>query len=221
MENVNIKWKLAQKLEYKWWVQYLRKKNPSEYLANKIKYWERVLNAISDVVSIEQPNKILDAGCGPAGIFLAFPNHQVDAIDPLIDKYVQLSIFKPANFPWTRFRNMPLELLSEVDEYDTIFCLNAINHVNDINSCFENLVRALKPGGTLVMSTDAHRHFFLKKLFQFIPGDMLHPIQLDISEYARFFDKHQVSMVKKILFKRMFIFDYYILIAKKPPVKID
>lgn len=218
MEKINLKWKIAQTLEYKWWVQYLKKKNPTEYLANKIKYWERVLSSISEVVNIEPSHKILDAGCGPAGIFLAFPNHQVDAIDPLIDKYVQLSVFKPTNFPWTRFRNMPLEMLTEKDQYDTIFCLNAINHVNDLDSCFKNLVTALKPGGTLVMSTDAHRHFFLKKLFQILPGDMLHPIQLDIDEYAAYFEKYQVDLVKKCLFKRMFIFDYYILVAKKPTV---
>jgi 2-polyprenyl-6-hydroxyphenyl methylase/3-demethylubiquinone-9 3-methyltransferase len=221
MQKINLKWKLAQKLEYKWWVQYLRKRNPAEYLANKIKYWEKVLTTIGDVVTIEPTSVILDAGCGPAGIFLAFPNHQVDAIDPLLDKYTQLSIFKPEKFPWTRFRTMPIEALSEVDQYDAIFCLNAINHVNDIDDCFKNLIQALKPGGTLIMSTDAHRHIFLKKIFQYLPGDMLHPIQLDVSEYAAFFDKYKVSLVKKILFKRMSIFDYYILIAKKPLVTLD
>ncbi len=87
--------------------------------------------------------------------------------------------------------------------------------MNDIDLCCKNLVDSLKPKGFLVMSTDAHRHPFLKKIFQLVPGDMLHPIQLDIEEYASFFEKNQVKLVKKILYKRESIFDYYILIAQK------
>jgi len=77
------------------------------------------------------------------------------------------------------------------------------------------LVDSLKPNGFLVMSTDAHRYPLLKKIFQLLPGDMLHPIQLDINEYADFLEKNQMKLVKKILFKRESIFDYYILIAQK------
>ncbi|MDO9156375.1 MAG: methyltransferase, partial [Sediminibacterium sp.] len=126
-----------------------------------------------------------------------------------------LPVFKPAHFGWTHFRNIPIEALDDKEKYDIIFCLNAINHVNDINICCKNLVDSLKPNGFLVMSTDAHRHPLLKKIFQLLPGDMLHPIQLDINEYADFLEKNQMKLVKKILYKRESIFDYYILIAQK------
>jgi 2-polyprenyl-6-hydroxyphenyl methylase/3-demethylubiquinone-9 3-methyltransferase len=215
MQKINLKWKLAQKIEYQWWVRYLKKKNPTEYLDFKIRYWKKMLGAIEDVVNIQQSDAILDAGCGPAGIFIALNNNKVEAIDPLLDKYINLPVFKPSNFGWTNFRNIPLEALEDKEKYNVVFCLNAINHVNDIDLCCKNLVDSLKPKGFLVMSTDAHRHPFLKKIFQLVPGDMLHPIQLDIEEYASFFEKNQVKLVKKILYKRESIFDYYILIAQK------
>lgn len=215
MQKVNLKWKLAQKLEYQWWIRYLKGKNPPEYLEKKINYWKKMLSAIEDAIIIQPNDTILDAGCGPAGIFIALNNHKVEAIDPLLDKYQNLPVFKPSNFGWTNFRNIPIEALDDKEKYDIVFCLNAINHVNDINICCKNLVDSLKPNGFLVMSTDAHRHPLLKKIFQLLPGDMLHPIQLDINEYAHFLEKNQMKLVKKILYKRESIFDYYILIAQK------
>jgi 2-polyprenyl-3-methyl-5-hydroxy-6-metoxy-1,4-benzoquinol methylase len=215
MQKINLKWRLAQKLEYQWWSRFLKNKNPTEYLKKKISYWKTMLGAIEDVVIIQQSDVILDAGCGPAGIFIALNNNKVEAIDPLLDKYVNLPVFKPSNFGWTNFRNIPIEALDDKEKYNVVFCLNAINHVNDIKVCCKNLVDSLKPDGFLVMSTDAHRHPFLKKIFQLLPGDMLHPIQLDINEYADFLEKNQMKLVKKILYKRESIFDYYILIAQK------
>lgn len=35
MQKTNLKWVVAQKLEYLWWIRYLKKKNPSEYLNKK------------------------------------------------------------------------------------------------------------------------------------------------------------------------------------------
>jgi 2-polyprenyl-6-hydroxyphenyl methylase/3-demethylubiquinone-9 3-methyltransferase len=215
MQKTNLKWVVAQKLEYLWWIRYLKKKNPTEYLNKKIGYWKKMLGAIEDVVVIQPGAAVLDAGCGPAGIFIALNNNKVEAIDPLLDKYQNLPVFKPAHFGWTHFRNIPIEALDDKEKYDIVFCLNAINHVNDINICCKNLVDSLKPNGFLVMSTDAHRHPLLKKIFQLLPGDMLHPIQLDINEYADFLEKNQMKLVKKILYKRESIFDYYILIAQK------
>jgi 2-polyprenyl-6-hydroxyphenyl methylase/3-demethylubiquinone-9 3-methyltransferase len=93
--------------------------------------------------------------------------------------------------------------------------MNAINHVNNIELCYDNLVKALKPDGYLIISTDAHKHPFLKKIFQLIPGDMLHPVQLDINEYNNFLTNRKLAIVKNILQKEEKIFDYYITIAQK------
>ena len=152
MQKTNLKWVVAQKLEYLWWIRYLKKKNPTEYLIKKIGYWKKMLGAIEDVVVVQPGAAVLDAGCGPAGIFIALNNHKVEAIDPLLDKYINLPVFKPANLGWTHFRNIPIEALDDKEKYDIVFCLNAINHVNDINICCKNLVDSLKPNGFLVMS---------------------------------------------------------------------
>ena len=214
-ETASWKWKLAQTLEYKWWQNYLQKKDTVEYLQWKCHYWQDVLLTISKYAEMPTGKTILDAGCGPAGIFIILKGNTVDAIDPLLDKYESLPHFKPESYAWTQFKNMPIEALNEHEKYDFIFCMNAINHVNDIDKCYDNLVKSLKPDGYLIISTDAHKYNFLKKIFQLIPGDMLHPVQLNIEEYDELLRKRNLEIIKNILYKQEKIFDYYITIAKK------
>jgi 2-polyprenyl-3-methyl-5-hydroxy-6-metoxy-1,4-benzoquinol methylase len=212
----SMKWHLAQKLEYAWWKRYLGKKDPAAYLAYKKAYWLRMLDALQDSCQLAEQETILDAGCGPAGIFMALENHSVVALDPLLDLYNNLPHFDKNAYPWTIFVQTPLELLTDTEKYDRIFCMNAINHVNDIKTCCMRLFDASKVGGTLILSTDAHRFFLLKKIFQWLPGDMLHPVQLSIQEYEQLLLDTGFQLEKSILFKNAGIFDYYILIAKKP-----
>ena len=213
--QASLKWKIAQTLEYKWWQNYLKNKNTEEYLSWKETYWNNLLTEIAAFLPPLKGNKILDAGCGPAGIFMALNENTVDAIDPLLDKYQNLAHFKPKNYPWVTFKTLALENLDESEKYDVIFCLNAINHVNDIDKCYDNLVKALKPNGFLVISTDAHRNNFVKKIFQLLPGDALHPVQLNINEYNEKLEKRGLKITNNILYKKEPIFDYYITIAKR------
>ena len=69
--KASLKWKIAQTLEYKWWQNYLKKKNTAEYLSWKETYWNNLLAEIAAFLPLLKGNKILDAGCGPAGIFMA------------------------------------------------------------------------------------------------------------------------------------------------------
>jgi 2-polyprenyl-3-methyl-5-hydroxy-6-metoxy-1,4-benzoquinol methylase len=210
-----LKWRLAQELEYKWWQQYLHKKDTVEYLQQKKNYWLQLLSSLQEPVLEAPGQSILDAGCGPAGIFIALQDHQVVALDPLLERYKNLPHFNPDAYPWTTFIESPLELLADKEQYDTIFCMNAINHVNDITLCCRRLFDALKPGGYLVLSTDAHRFSLLKKIFQWLPGDMLHPVQLDINEYRKHLTDLNLEIKKSIRYKEAGIFNYYILIAQK------
>lgn len=209
------KWKLAQKLEFEWWQRYLKNKNAVDYLSWKKGYWLDILDKISSYLPVLSDKQILDAGCGPAGIFMALEGNRVDAIDPLLDKYSSLIHFQPQASPWTQFRSLSIEQLEEREKYDVIFCMNAINHVRDIELCYDKLEASLKPNGCMVISTDAHRYGLLKKIFQLLPGDMLHPVQLDIREYEAFLTNRNLAIVQTVLLKREPIFDYHITIARK------
>jgi 2-polyprenyl-6-hydroxyphenyl methylase/3-demethylubiquinone-9 3-methyltransferase len=211
---INWRWKLAQKLEIRWWQHYLKDKTPAQYLQQKRLYWDRVLGQLD--LSFTAQDQILDAGCGPAGIFIALPQYQVDAVDPLLRKYQDaLGHFNPDNYPNVSFHNAKLEDYQTEKKYNKIFCLNAINHVQDLEQCLDNLTDLLAKEGQLILSVDAHNFKFFKYLFRLIPGDALHPHQYDILEYKKMLIDRGYQIEHTINLKQQFFFDYYVLIVQK------
>ena len=122
--------------------------------------------------------RVLDAGCGPAGIFiLLHDRQQVTALDPLLPRYERLPIFSQSDYPDVQFRQQSLENTSLAGAFDTIYCFNAINHVADWAASLDTLTRLSRPGTVLVLTSDVHRYAWLLPLFRALPGDALHPQQ--------------------------------------------
>ena len=78
------------------------------------------------------------------------------------DIYKELPVFTPHKHTWVNYVNCAIEDLEEVEKYDVIFCMNVINHVNNIELAYQKLIRALKPNGKIIVSIDAHNYSFLK-----------------------------------------------------------
>ncbi|BDS12511.1 class I SAM-dependent methyltransferase [Aureispira anguillae] len=211
---MKLRWKIAQAAEIRWWQGYLNKKNKAEYLDWKKKYWATFLKDCQ--LKIPAQASCLDAGCGPAGIFTILEQQKVDAVDPLLDRYEKkLSHFKTIDYPTVNFIASPLEHFAPKQPYDYVFCLNAINHVSDLDQCWEQLFDATKKGGTLIVSIDAHNHSFFKHLFRAIPGDILHPHQYDLAEYETMLTNRGGKILKTIHKTKAFFFDYYVLVVEK------
>ncbi|MCB0547617.1 MAG: methyltransferase domain-containing protein [Phaeodactylibacter sp.] len=211
---MNIRWKVAQAAEIRWWRAYLRSKEPGDYLRQKAEYWGRVLRLAGFEPS---PGAVvLDAGCGPAGIFLILKEQEVHAVDPLLDAYrSDLPHFEPSRYPNVQFFALPLENFRPPVLYDTIFCLNAINHVAGLDRSLDVLAGALKPGGRLLLSVDVHNYHFLKKIFQWLPGDVLHPHQYSLEEYKNMLEIRGLEVERTVRVKEGRIFDYFLMVAEK------
>ncbi len=213
MKN-ELRWKVAQAAEIRWWQNYLRKKPKKDYLKWKHAYWVDLIEQTG--LPVNEGAQVLDAGCGPAGVFMALEKCQVDAVDPLLDTYEEkLDHFKKQDYPHVQFYHAPLETFSPDQSYDQIYCLNAINHVADLALCFDKLVSMTKPGGDLVVSIDAHNFSFFKHLFRLLPGDILHPHQFDLEEYEAMLTARNCTIKKSLLFKKEFFFNYFVLVVKR------
>ncbi len=211
----NIKWKLAQWLELRWWKNYLNKKNKKDYLVWKRQYWQQLLVRISRYINLDDPLKICDLGCGPAGVFISLPHNSVTAVDPLIDKYEnQIPFFKKADYVNTVFYNSLLEDFVYEQKFDVVFCMNCINHVRDIEKGFAKLKELCAENGTVVVSIDAHNFNLFKYLFRLIPGDALHPHQYSLHEYLIFLQKNNMQLLNTELIKKEFFFTHYLIVAK-------
>jgi 2-polyprenyl-6-hydroxyphenyl methylase/3-demethylubiquinone-9 3-methyltransferase len=211
---MRFRWKIAQAAELKWWENYLQNKEPKAYLEWKSTYWGDFLKKCN--VVIPDGLNCLDAGCGPAGIFIILDKQKTDALDPLLEQYeTKLSIFKKVHYPTVNFISSTIESLDSNTPYDLIFCLNAINHVSDWKKSIGNLMAHLKPGGKMILSTDIHRYTFLKPIFRLLPGDILHPQQHSLQDYMAVLNGYEPESLEKVLIKREAIFDYYAFIIKK------
>jgi len=213
----NSRWKLAQYSELKWWQNYFRRKHKNSYYQWKSQYWHQVLQAGGFSGLDQKELKILDAGSGPAGIFTILDAHQVDAMDPLMNAYeTKLPLFDKHDYPWVQFYEAPLEdFKASQQSYDVIFCMNAINHVADIEIATQHLADLLKDKGILWITVDAHNYHFFKHLFWLIPGDVLHPHQYDLSEYKTLVH-NKVGRIREVIpFKHEFFFNHYLMIAQK------
>ncbi len=211
---IDLRWRIAQALEIRWWKGYLKGKDKAKYLAWKRAYWTTFLKKID--IAPEAGERILDAGCGPAGIFLVLNDQKVVAIDPLLDKYKQtLPHFKADDYPYVQFISSPLETFAAQASFDTVFCLNAINHVNDLNTAFDALIAATRAGGKLIVSIDAHNYRLFQRLFQLIPGDVLHPHQYSLQEYQAMLTERGCNIDYTILYDEAFFFNYYVIVVTK------
>lgn len=210
----NIRWNLAQTLEVQWWKRYLTNKEPDDYLVWKRDYWIQLLKELR-TVNVEPDNFVLDAGCGPAGVFIALDEAQVTAIDPLLDKYQDLPHFQPSRCPNVEFETRTIESLEYQKKFDVVFCLNAINHVADIDLAYDKLCDAVKEDGQLVVSIDAHKSQFLKQIFKVLPGDVLHPHQYDLKDYEKFLNVRGFKVEQTLLKTTGRIFDYYVQVARR------
>ncbi len=210
--QMHVRWRFAQFFELWWWRFYLSRKEKSTYLRWKRNYWTAFLDRFG--VVLPSAGRILDAGCGPAGIFMVLPAERVDALDPLLDRYAaELPHFNPSDYPLVRFFQCPLEAFEPGIQYETIFCLNAINHVADLQQSLDRLTELAQPGGHMFLSVDAHRFYLLMRLFQLLPGDILHPQQFTVSQYAEMLHRRGWAILRTDCVKRAGIFDYTLFTA--------
>lgn len=213
----SYKWHLAQRLEKRWWNRYLKKKEVDAYLAWKRNYWQSFLERIDHpaLKSIQEP--VLDAGCGPAGIF-CYLHDQVEsitAVDPLLQHYSgRIDHFDPTRYPNVRFVESIIESFQS-EPFPTVFCLNAINHVSNLALAFEQLSKLTQPGGYCIISVDAHRWRFGRWFLRTVPLDALHPHQLNLKEYVALVEKVGFGVEHVTLLKRAAIFDYQVLVCRK------
>ncbi len=222
----SLRWLTAQKLEKFWWNNYLSGKKTESYLDWKKNYWDNILNTVFEInhntaLTHENfnshPLEILDAGSGPAGIFLNLQHHRVVAIDPLMEYYLQeIKLFNPSDFSHVQFQQKSLEQLNVIEKFDIIFCMNAINHVQEISTSLHNLFSALKKGGLMVLSVDAHRFSLPKSILKLLPLDILHPHQYSAEDYLELIKKNCTLSEPKIkVIKTGNLFNHLLIVANK------
>ncbi len=215
----SLRWKLAQWLQVHWWKRHLgNKRPPSKYLEAKEMQWNNFLQRLG--IAPAPQELVLDAGCGPVGIFIALGKiTRVDAVDPLLSKYEKaLEHFQKERYPRVHFQAVQLEHFLRQNgqpvsnRYDWIFCLNALNRFDEMDKALCTMSQALKPQGHLILSVDVHRFLLFKYLSKWLPWDLLTPQQADLQEYLKLAENCNLKREKGFLNKKGILFNYWVLV---------
>lgn len=154
-------WIRAQEAERAYQVQ----KDPASIVETSVAYWRRILALLPpDEVAVGAATRVLDAGCGPAGILLAVAAGERVGFDPLMNFYLE-------RFP--HLRDLPMRWIEARAEefrddspFDVVFCVNMLDHTEDPAASAANLARQVAPGGRLVLLLNVHLTRFFRGYFE-------------------------------------------------------
>lgn len=116
--------------------------------------------------SLPQPKAILDAGCGRGVLTLTaaemFPDSEVVGADLspfLVERNTELA--RRLGRTNARFLATDMTQLDAVEAYDAVMATDVLEHVEDDSGLLRRLLRALRPGGHLVLHVPhVTRHLF-------------------------------------------------------------
>jgi ubiquinone/menaquinone biosynthesis C-methylase UbiE len=119
------------------------------------------LNRYPDALKIPRNHfagkTILDLGCGPYPLSIAFEDCHIIGLDPLVTEY------EAAGFPLSEFtdrvtfvRGFAEDMPFSSNSFDAIISVNAIDHVDDFPAASREISRVLKKDGVLRMQVHYH-----------------------------------------------------------------
>jgi 2-polyprenyl-3-methyl-5-hydroxy-6-metoxy-1,4-benzoquinol methylase len=118
---------------------------------------ETIRKRAVEIMKLPPNANMLDAGCGPElrhSIEFLRMGFRIDAIDvstPVVELARRVAKDMAAEIPITVRRDNLLELSAASNTYDFILCAHVLMHVPEIQRAIEQLLRALKPGGWLLV----------------------------------------------------------------------
>lgn len=165
------KWQEAQTREMESWLE-------TDMTSNRLlSGWRDRIGDFRRVIRRCVPGSaILDVGSGPISVLHTFPRvRRMVAIDPLNDRYVS----KYERLDYIEYISRKAEVLKFPDgSFDTVLCVNALDHMDRYLDALGEMVRVLKSGGMLYLEYENSSPLtvLLAKMGYRKPLDDFHPI---------------------------------------------
>lgn len=124
--------------------------------------------------------KVIDIGCGPRGS-LEWASEAAERVglDPLVGRYLRLGASRHA----MRYVEAPSEHIPFTDGYfDIVTCLNALDHVDDLQETIDEIKRITRTGGLFLISVEINH-----------PPSGTEPISISEQDLGRFQPEFQVE----------------------------
>jgi SAM-dependent methyltransferase len=165
------RWNQAQQYEADTWMKYQLDSSSDRHNEHAILFDSyRVLpNNLGD---------LLEIGCGPftqtSTIIQGRIAKSITLLDPLLEQYKQHPHCSYSKLlPTPTLLAIRGEDLDLVKQFDTIICINVLEHVQDANRVLANIRRAMKPGAIVIMGERTYDDLDVS-----IAYDIGHPVRI-------------------------------------------
>jgi len=173
------RWEKAQEYELTTWMTY-NTNTTSDRDAEHAELFDNYNMVPADL------GDVLEIGCGPftqtRSILVGRSAASITLLDPLLDEYLK--------HPYCSYNQLvptptlicsPAEEFDLATQFDTIICINVLEHVCNVGVIFNNIYRALRPGGIIIMGERVYDDLDITKLY-----DVGHPIRIKSMVLDRF-----------------------------------
>ena len=123
-------------------------------------WWFRSRNRILLWVLKKYVNRFenfLEVGCGTGFVLQAIQEHYPKAVLHGSDYFEQGLVHARKRMPSVNLSQLDVRNMNEEEHYDVIGAFDVIEHINEDELVLANLSRALKSGGTLLVTVPQHR----------------------------------------------------------------
>lgn len=165
--------------------------------------WNGYLDHLRRKRPFHPGDRVLDVGCGPAGIITAVETHcERYGVDPLMDFYR-----KEYSLPeGIHFSGQTGERLEFADGFfHAVTCVNVLDHTRDPQAVCNELFRVLQPGGYLLVEVDTFKglryvHKAFKRWTRMARGKIeKHPHTFRVSRVVDMVERSRFEVIEQSL----------------------
>src|SRR5665648_170477 len=188
----NTRWRIAQSFEQS---GLENKDNITEWLIVRRLTWQSLLDLLDGDIPFDNSKRILDIGCGPTSIFLSLRTGQKYALDPNIEYLFKLHPFMRdvEEYKDVTFLSSSIEKISYEKQFDTVFMINMLDHVNNLESIRDKIYEILKPGGSLVIVVDCYPDILVREIIRRFDVDLPHPHHFIEQDIIQMFNTYKLQ----------------------------
>jgi len=174
------RWKKAQNFELEGWSQHWRgaKDDRNSHHAKGFNNYESLGKHLGSVAEI---------GCGPFTQLQTIAEgrtiNTITLLDPLLDQYISLP---NCTYKDKFLGHTPLLLCKQAEElngielFNTIICINVLEHVQDVSLVLERMHRSLKVGGIVIFGERCYDGLDINAVY-----DIGHPIRVKMAVFTK------------------------------------
>jgi len=179
--------------------------------------WRLAARVVLRMAELWPGARVLDFGCGPGRFSHMLHESGCDVVGADVSE-AMLQMALPMTSPGLKFVKLDPKVGLDYDsEFDFIFCLHVLGHVDDLHGTIEQFRRALRPNGKVLVVNPNLLHTMLRKPIDWMTGYKPDPTikhRFTCAQLAQIMAHHGFEKEQSCSWGGRFLFAYPLFIAR-------